>query len=85
MLNLMFQRNASKFAILLGYENLHVFFRFSFHATYRHRPGHLLGKKKYIARNEKRRKLHWFLYSESMWQILKCFAGNFCRAQILKL
>ena len=33
ILNLMPQRNASKFAIILEYENPHSFFRFSFHAT----------------------------------------------------
>ena len=33
MLDEMLQRNASKFAILLEYENPSSFFRFSFHAT----------------------------------------------------
>ena len=32
-LNEMIQRNASKFAILLEYQNPHTFFRISFHAT----------------------------------------------------
>ena len=33
MLDEMFQRNTSKFAILLEYENPRIFFHFSFHAT----------------------------------------------------
>ena len=55
MLEEMFQRNTSKFAIYLEYENSCSFFHSSFYVTLfspnecpdlcRHRPGRLLGEK----------------------------------------
>ena len=60
----MFHQKASKFAILLAYENPHSFFRFSFHATTlffscRHRPGHSLGEKLKYHERKKERKTVW--------------------------
>ena len=52
----------------------------------RHRPGHTLGEKNKIARNEKWKKQLWdFVYMYKIWQILKCFAGTFSQAKTLKL
>ena len=56
MLNLIPQRNASKFAVLLEYENLcSLFFCVSFS----------LGEKK-LHEMKNNKKLHGFLYSKSM-------------------
>ena len=95
MLDKMFQRNASKFAIFYMYENSNLLFLF-FIPCYlifspnecpdlcRHRPGHSLGEeiKQYKMKNIK--KCMGFLMSK-VWQILKHFAGTFHREQTLKL
>ena len=83
----MFQQNASKFAIILGYENPCRFFHFSFHAILfyfhnecpglcRHRPGHSLGKnlKLHEMKNEKN---YMGFRIPKIWQILKRFAIHF--------
>ena len=50
-------------------------------------PGLWRQRKKYkIAQNEKRKKQIWvFIYLYEIWEILKCFAGTFRRAQTLNL
>ena len=43
-------------------------------------------RKDKVAQNEKWEKQLWgFVYVYKIWQILKRFAGTFCRAQTLKL
>ena len=71
MLDEIFQQNASKFAIILEYENPCSFFRISFRANLffpnefpglcRHGPGHSLGKKI---------KLHEVKNKKSTWDFL---------------
>ena len=44
-------------------------------------PGHSLGKRNKVARNEKRKKQQWiFIYIYKIWQTLKHFAGTFHQA-----
>ena len=73
MLDEMFQRNASNFGILLEYENSHSFLSFFILCYFiffpnecpglcQYRPGHSLGEKNKVARNEK--KLHGVSYSK---------------------
>ena len=52
MLDQMFQRNASKFAIHLEYKNSHCW-------SMLHRPGHSLGGKNKLAQYEKHKKSMW--------------------------
>ena len=68
MLDEMLQRNASKFAILLEYENPCSFFRFSFRATLFF-P--LMNALVYVDLG---------FHIPKVWQILKRFAGTFHQA-----
>ena len=80
MLDEMLQRNASKFAIFLEYENPSGFFRFSFRTTLFftliialvYVDIGFIRKKIKIARNEKRKNYVGFRIPK-IWQILKHF------------
>ena len=88
-LNLMPQRNASKFAMFYVYENPHSFFRFSFCATLyfylmsalvyvcpalcRHRPEHSLGKNIKLHEMKNEKNYMGFLITK-IWQILRHFS-----------
>ena len=70
---LMPQRNASKFAIFLQYENPHSFFNFSFYATFppNECPGQwphnsIREKENKVAWNEKQKNLCGFSYSKNI-------------------
>ena len=67
-----FQRNASKFAIFHVYKKAELLFPF-FILCYS------------IFSPNKCQQLWVFVDTKYLWQILKCFAGTFRRAQILKL
>ena len=100
VLNEKFQRNASKFSIFYIYENLKLLFSFRANLffplmnapVYGHRPGHSLGEKNKVARNEKWKKQLWvFVYikygkfwsvslelfvEHKLWNWEECFCMN---------
>ena len=92
MLDEMTWRNASKFAIFLEYENPKLLFPFFILCNliflpnecpglYQHGPGHSLGEKNKVARNEKQnKKKHLGFHIQKIWQILKRFARLFHQA-----
>ena len=77
-LNEMFQRNASKLAILYIQENPHSFFRFSFHTTLLMNAlvfVDIRGKVKLHKMKNKKNYVGFLIHK--IQQILKCFAGTF--------
>ena len=80
MLDEMFQQNASKFAILLEYENPRSFFRFSFRATLFFPLMNSLVYVEYSSTKLKNEKNYVGFRIPKIWQILKHFAGTFHQA-----
>ena len=81
VLNEKFQRNASKFAIFYVFQSCFLL------GLCRHRPGHSLGEKNKVVRNEKRKKLHEFSYAKNLANF-EAFRWNFSSStnpQIVKL